>query len=257
MKQTRAYAALGFPRFGDYLASDAVRVAPRTAQKFMRIAAKFGDTPHEALSAVGDYNKLDLLGQLVRPGDGPEAVADVLEWGRAIPREELPRAIRSLQHVLAQQHEDEAGGSPDLRVVYKSADQPTAAPPRDTPTWHHADATAEQDEGGEWGADEIAAPPTGRDDQVPPPAGAPPLEPIDFTPRPPRPMLLNDLDALLDVVGGVSLGRARWAQLLQADPTEIARLLVEEDRRRDREVEMTFGESLNEGDYRGFLPTVA
>ena len=43
--------------------------------------------------------------------------------------------------------------------------------------------------------------------------------------------------------------------MLQADPAEVARLLVEEDRQRDPDG-MTFGQMLNEGDHRGFLPTI-
>ncbi len=99
--------------------------------------------------------------------------------------------------------------------------------------------------------------PTEPDDRLPGSSPAPPMEMVELTPRPLRPTLLGDLDALLDVVGGAYLGRVRWAQLLQAEPAEVARLLVEEDRQRDREETFIFGESLNEGDHRGVMPTLA
>ncbi len=45
--------------------------------------------------------------------------------------------------------------------------------------------------------------------------------------------------------------------MTSADVAEVARLLVEEDRQSTRGETDSFGESLNEGDHRGVMPTIA
>ncbi len=206
MRDSRGYAALGFVTFADYLASDEVAVARKTAYTFMGIARSFANVQH---AAQLDYTKLDILRQLVKPNDDPEQVAAWVEQARDLPREDLRAAVREEVHRRKQLP----------RAAYVPAARLTVPPVRP-------------------GMVPGQRPPQ---PEILPPAGTITLRIQGRRYNP----LLADIDNAMIALVAVTSRRHVDYLLREVAPEDVARAIVVEDAARDPDDEQgSFGEAL-------------
>jgi hypothetical protein len=93
MRDHELYRALGYPTFEDYLVSAEVALHRSTAYSFMRIYQRFRAVQAEVADL--DWNKLNILAQIIKEDDAPERILPLVEAARAIPRDELRERVRA------------------------------------------------------------------------------------------------------------------------------------------------------------------
>lgn len=124
MQDEKAYTALGFDTFEDYLEGPEVAIHRTTAYKFIRVFRAFQHVAH-GLHGRYDMQKLDIVGKLIDPDMDPAQVEALIEEARPLPREELrarvnaaiaaratPRAVAppaQLDTPLVREHHERAG----------------------------------------------------------------------------------------------------------------------------------------------------
>ncbi len=94
MQESRAYTALGFATFEEYLASEEVGLHRATAYRFMKVFRAYQHVVHGRYWQRGiELRKLDILTRLIDEETPPEQVEALVEQAREIPRETLRAAV--------------------------------------------------------------------------------------------------------------------------------------------------------------------
>ena len=96
MQESRAYTALGFATFEQYLASEEVGLHRGTAYRFMKVFRAYEHVVHGRHWERGiELRKLDILTRLIDEETPPEHVDALVEQAREIPRGTLLAAVRA------------------------------------------------------------------------------------------------------------------------------------------------------------------
>jgi hypothetical protein len=135
MQESRAYTALGFGTFEDYLAGEEVALHRATAYRFIRVFRTYGHVVHGRHWARDtDLRKLDILSRLIDEGTDPAQVEALVEQARELPREELRAAVNeeARRRGVLPPGEREAG-PPALRSLAREVPQGQAAAPKPAP----------------------------------------------------------------------------------------------------------------------------
>ncbi len=100
MQDERAYTALGFATFEDYLAGPEVAIHRTTAYRFIRVFRTYQHVAH-GLRGSYDIQKLDILGRLIDEDTDPEEIEALVEEAREIPREVLRAKVNAVRAARA------------------------------------------------------------------------------------------------------------------------------------------------------------
>ncbi len=93
MQDSRAYTALGFATFEEYLAGPEVTIHRATAYQFVRVYRTYHHVVLGRHWETIDVRKLDILSRLLEPETDPERIEALVEQARELPREELRAAV--------------------------------------------------------------------------------------------------------------------------------------------------------------------
>jgi len=96
MQDEKAYTALGFATFENYLAGPEVAIHRTTAYRFIRVFRTYGHVAH-GLRGSYDIQKLDILGRLIDEDTDPEQIEALVEEAREIPREVLRAKVEAVR----------------------------------------------------------------------------------------------------------------------------------------------------------------
>lgn len=135
MQESRAYTALGFATFEDYLASEEVALHRATAYRFIRVFRTYGHVVHGRQWARDlDLRKLDILARLIDEDTDPAQIEALVAEAQTMPREELRAAVNEEARQRGVLPPGErAAGPPSLRSLAREVRQEEAAAPRPVP----------------------------------------------------------------------------------------------------------------------------
>ncbi len=93
MQESRAYTALGFATFEEYLAGEEVALHRVTAYRFIRVFRTYQHVAHGQHWGRVDLRKLDILARLIDEDTDPAQIEALVAEAQTMPREELRAAV--------------------------------------------------------------------------------------------------------------------------------------------------------------------